>query len=369
MLSRRTVFVVGAGASAELELPIGEGLKSWISDALTLDPNSRDGIFKDKHVDTAVRSYVMEAEGNQRHALYAEFEEAATVITKALPFALSIDQYLDAQRANSTIVRLGKIGIASSILKAERNSSIGKIQSRTSRLQDADKRFPQQAGKTWHLKLVQLLTAGRAKEDLQHVFDDVAFIVFNYDRCLEHYLTLALSRYYGEDTGNIRQALASLKIVHPYGQVGGLTWQEGISVPFGGEAEGHLRSVADDILTFTESANSGVTSEVKSLIEGAETLVFMGFGYLPQNVELLTARQRSNARRVFYTTKGVSKNDSEFVDDDLERILQKEAETGFMRPAGLGGLEEVDEDDAFQKFEEPGTCNDLMNNNWMRLTR
>lgn len=368
MLSRRTVFVVGAGASAELDLPIGEGLKSWIADALALDPNSRDGIFKDKHVETAVRSYVMEEEPSQRERTYKAFEEAATVITKALPFALSIDQYLDSQRANPTIVRLGKIGIASSILKAEGNSSIGKVQSRTGRLQDLGKRFPQQAGKTWHLKLVQLLTAGRAKEDLHHVFDSVAFIVFNYDRCLEHYLTLALSRYYGEDTGSIRQALASLKIVHPYGQVGGLTWQGGVTVPFGGEAEGHLRSVADDILTFTESANSGVTSEVKGLIEGAETLVFMGFGYLPQNVELLTGRQRSNAKRVFYTTKGVSKNDSDFVDDDLERILRKEAQTGMMRPTGLG-FEDVDDEDAFEKFEEPGTCNDLMNNNWMRLTR
>jgi hypothetical protein len=94
----------------------------------------------------------------------------------------------------------------------------------------------------------------------------------------------------------------------------------------------------------------------------------MGFGYLPQNVDLLKARRRSAARRVFYTTYGVSKSDSEFVDEDLEQILQKEAATGLMRPFAFSA-ESVDEEDAFEKFEEEGRCVDLMKNNWMRLTR
>jgi len=368
MLGRRTVFVVGAGASAELSLPVGDGLKTWIADAIRLDRNNPHRAFASEHVNSAVMSYVMQEEPLDRQNAYNAFQDASGIISRALPFALSIDQYLDSQRANPTIVRLGKIGIAASILKAERESLIGKVHSTNHILQASDARFPQEAGNTWHLKLVQLLTAGLPKERAGQVFDDVAFVVFNYDRCLEYYLSLALGRYYGEETGTTKQALSNLTIIHPYGQVGAMTWQEGVKVPFGGNGEGQLKAVADEILTFTESANSGVTSEVKALIEGAETIVFMGFGYLPQNVELLTARNRAAARRVFYTTYGVSKSDSEFVDEDLEHILGKEAATGLMRP-GLYEIENVDDDDAFEKFEEEGKCVDLMKNNWMRLTR
>jgi hypothetical protein len=359
MLSRRTVFVVGAGASRELELPIGEGLKSWIAQAIRIAPNNAVSSFSDRHVEAAVRSYVGEEEPANRRAAYDKFVEAATVITKALPFALSIDQYLDSQRGDPTIVRLGKIGIAASILRAERESTLNK-KPNTGRLQDIGRGFPQDAGKTWHLKLVQLLTAGRPKDDMANVFDDVAFVVFNYDRCLEHYFSLALSRYYGEESAVTHLALRSLQILHPYGQVGAMPWQDDITVPFGGQPDGLLRRVADEILTFTESARAGVTEQVKQLVASAETLVFMGFGFLPQNVELLTARNRSNARRVFYTTKGISAGDTEFVNDDLETIVNKPAVTGLF---------EIDPIDAFERYQETETCWDLMNNNWMRLTR
>ncbi|WP_156360063.1 hypothetical protein [Sphingomonas sp. Leaf10] len=360
MLSRKTVFVLGAGASAELKLPVGETLKSWIADALALDAGRRIGAFSDEHVETAVLSYVYEEERNMQPQVYREYEQAATVISKALPFALSIDQYLDSQRANPVIVNLGKIGIASSILKAERQSIIGNPLRQAVRLQGGESRLPAEVRQTWHLKLVQLLTAGKAKEDLDSLFNDVAFIVFNYDRCLEHYLTLALSRYYGTEANAMSQVLSRLEIVHPYGQVGNMPWQGGTTVPFGGEAEGQLRNVARSLLTFTESAQSGVTEQVKSLIETAETVVFMGFGYLPQNVELLTARFQSNAKRVFYTTYGVSRSDSELVEIDLQRILQKEAANPALAFNGYG---------SFEAFEDAGRCSDLMNNNWMRLTR
>lgn len=357
MLSRRTVFVVGAGASRELNLPIGEELKGWIAAAIQVQ-RTPNGTFANAAVESAVRSYVSDEDAPMQQRVYQQFGEAAAVITRALPFALSIDQYLDSQRDNPIIVKLGKIGIAASILKAESKSSLGKSVSPGA--PDLRRSFPSEAGKTWHLKLVQLLTAGRPKADVKNVFEDVAFIVFNYDRCLEQYLSLALTQYYGEGSPVIRQALQSLTILHPYGQVGSMNWQNGTTVPFGGEADGMLRSVADGILTFTESAEDGVTADVKALIQGAETVVFMGFGFLPQNVQLLTANRRSNASRVFYTTKGISKSDTDFVESDLEVILQKEA---------ASPLFQIDAVDAFNKFQEPETCLDLMNNNWMRLTR
>lgn len=356
MLRARTVFVVGAGASFELDLPVGEGLKQWIVDALKLDPNHYDQHFADPHVNAAVLSYVMEHEPSQQRYVLERFENASSVISKALPFALSIDQYLDSQRANPEIVQLGKIGIASSILQAEYQSKIGTSKGKQA-LSIRDISFQRDFVTSWHYKLVQLLTAGRPKEDAHRVFDDVAFIVFNYDRCLEQYFKLALTAYY-DDAALVDQAMRSLRVVHPYGQVGAMPWQDGVMVPFGGKAEGRLRNVADEILTFTESARSGVVNDVKQMVEGAESIVLMGFGYLPQNIDLLTVRAPSNAMRVFNTSFGISDSDKQFVDDDISTMLQKPHYNNYLH-----------ESKTFRQYDERGTCSDLMRNHWMRLTR
>ncbi|MBD8546074.1 hypothetical protein [Sphingomonas sp. CFBP 8760] len=255
-------------------------------------------------------------------------------------------------------MRLGKIGIAAAILQAEYKSKIGTSKGAQARA-IRDIGFQRDFVTSWHYKLVQLLTAGRLKEDAPRVFEDVAFIVFNYDRCLEQYVKLALTAYYNDPT-LVDQAMQSLRIVHPYGQVGAMPWQDGVSIPFGGKAEGQLRNVADEVLTFTESARSGVVDEVKLMIEEANSLVLMGFGYLPQNIDLLTVNRPSNVDRVFNTSCGISDSDKEYIDDDIERMLKRER-----KPLVDIGVEIP----GFSQYDERGTCSDLMRNHWMRLTR
>ncbi|MBD8546075.1 hypothetical protein [Sphingomonas sp. CFBP 8760] len=76
MLRNKTVFVLGAGASLELNLPVGEGLKQWIIDAIRLDPDHPDQHFADSNVDSAVLSYVMEHERNQQEYVLDQFKIA-----------------------------------------------------------------------------------------------------------------------------------------------------------------------------------------------------------------------------------------------------------------------------------------------------
>jgi hypothetical protein len=40
---------------------------------------------------------------------------------------------------------------------------------------------------TWYLPFFQLLTENVRKENMNTVFDNVSFVIFNYDRCIEHY--------------------------------------------------------------------------------------------------------------------------------------------------------------------------------------
>lgn len=362
MLAKKTVFIVGAGASVELGLPIGEGLKPKIIEALAASPNNAQRSFASEAVEAAVMSYVNENDYGERQQAYERMKAAAIIIRKALPFALSIDQFLDSRRDQPEVVRMGKIGIAAAILVAERDSSLGgKSTGAISEGATAWNSALESSGvKSWHMKLVQLITAGKSRDQIAEALEEIAFIVFNYDRCLEQYIYRALWMYYNDEFGDVNDVIKKLNVIHPYGQVGYLHWQSTVPVVAYGDTDGDLRKIADSILTFTQSEQCGVADEVKSLIERAETVAIMGFGFLPQNVSLLKARCRSHLRRVFYTTKGVSVTDAELVSEDLEAIFGK---------AQSQGIPEFEDHDCYQAYQETDGCSDLMNHHWLRLTR
>ena len=41
---------------------------------------------------------------------------------------------------------------------------------------------------TWLVKFMYMLGRGVPKENVREIFDNVSFIVFNYDRCVEFFL-------------------------------------------------------------------------------------------------------------------------------------------------------------------------------------
>src|SRR6185295_10588589 len=81
-------------------------------------------------------------------------------------------------------------------------------------------------------------------------FLNVAFIVFNYDRCLEHFLEYALFGLYGIPRRDAASLVRKLTIIHPYGTIGDLQ-----ALPFGGTKDSYpeLFPLASRIKTYTES--------------------------------------------------------------------------------------------------------------------
>src|SRR5205823_781262 len=110
---------------------------------------------------------------------------------------------------------------------------------------------------TWFVRFMRMLAVPRSQ--LEQIFENVAFIVFNYDRCLEHFLLLALTRLYDISPTDAAILLGKLTIIHPYGVIARLK-----DLPFGGgparkrSLYGHPRyfQVGDDIHTYTEQAIS-----------------------------------------------------------------------------------------------------------------
>lgn len=358
MFSPKTVFVLGAGASHDLNLPTGDQLRTDLMGVLEQDGQNLR--FRNEQFNSSVMT-LCTREGINWAVPFQRYLDAAVRIRYALPMAISIDNLLHTHRNDELMIRMGKLAIATSILENEAQSYLCPKERRRRGNVEVAVTNTQNMAKSWYLPLMRLLVTGRTLEELENIFENVAFVVFNYDRCLEHFLVNAVINYFDVNPNTAIAIVNRITILHPYGQVGHLVWQERakdrVTSSFG-NAEGKLIEIADQLLTFTESAEEGVVREARALVAGAETLVFMGFGFLPQNMDLLSVVNPAATKRVFLTTKGIGDDDVEIVINELRHVLQRKPTT-----------ERTGRDNHFQSFVERGTCRELMDHHWLRLTR
>ncbi|ESY51721.1 MULTISPECIES: hypothetical protein [unclassified Mesorhizobium] len=244
MFKKKTVFIVGAGASAEVDLPMGDALKGRIGKALGF--TFPDG-FNPKEGNLAVYWAV------QEHIKKLEIRDsnpwwrAGRAIKAAMPQAISIDNFMHTHSHDEHIVFMGKLGIAVCILDAERASSLRGDKDRDGKLNyDSIK-------ESWHSTFVKMLLENAQAKATDTLFDNVSFITFNYDRCIELYLEKALQNYLLISEQEAQKAVNKLTVIHPYGQVGRLPWQPNGQVKFGAEPHStELLEIAKQIRTFTE---------------------------------------------------------------------------------------------------------------------
>ncbi len=317
MINSKTLFIVGAGASQEVKFPAGDTFKKEITRRLDIQyEHGFERTSGDERIDEAFRRLVREK--NPQNQDINPYLKASRKIRDALPQALSIDNVLDAHAEDDEVQLAGKLGVAQTILEAERKSSLfcgfgEKINQ--SNLLD-----------TWYVQLSKLLTENVRKGDIGEIFDNVSFITFNYDRCIEQYLPHALANYYSISLEEARAIVSTLVIKHPYGQVGRLSAENPRDMVLFGETERvDLIAISSQIKTFTQQeANPANLEDIKSLVREAETIVFLGFGFHRMNMELLDPQTSTKVKRVFGTARGISNMDCEVVKDDIMSILHPE---------------------------------------------
>src|SRR5205809_6844493 len=110
MFSSRTVFIVGAGASAELGLPTGPELLATIRDIVGLGIDDLGRLTGDYELLMAIK-----AEAQRTGVNLNEFLHASRRIRRAVPVAPSIDNLLDAHQDDREMVAVGKLAIAEAI--------------------------------------------------------------------------------------------------------------------------------------------------------------------------------------------------------------------------------------------------------------
>lgn len=343
MFKKKTVFIVGAGASKEFGLPTGDELKKQISNKIDIRYSNGYSLSNgDPQIAEAVKEKVRQDGGRDPNPYYA----AGRQIAAALPQAISIDNFLHTHQSDDRIRLMGKMGILQSILEAERSSPIFCRTNRNERIQFGS------LTDTWHTTFCKMATEGVDLDAVDGIFENVGFITFNYDRCIEHYLSQALVNYFGIQDSRSQEIVSATDIIHPYGQVGHLPWQnKSSSVDFGAELrQSSIVELSDQIRTFTERVeDEAVMSRMHRLLANAEVVVFLGFSYGDMNMELLRTR-KDTPTRVFGTSLGMSEPNAAVSQRDIRVAVDGAAHMADIHLASL-------------------TCNELLHAYWKPIQR
>ena len=117
--NKSLVFVVGAGASKEVGLPVGSELKDRIANALDIRYGNGYNQTKGDHLIHGAFKLLTSKQDTGDINLYLE---ASQHIAEAMPQAQSIDDFIHAHQENPFITICGKLAIARCILHAESSS-------------------------------------------------------------------------------------------------------------------------------------------------------------------------------------------------------------------------------------------------------
>lgn len=321
MFQKKTTIIIGAGASKEVNLPVGYELKNIT--AKMLDIRFKHGYTQESgsyEICDALRKVVKNCDPPSNNI--NPYLEAAWTIRDGMPQAISIDNYIDAHQGNEKVEICGKLAIAASILDAERNSKI--YINNSNRYNKIDFASVE---KTWLNSFMQLLTENCRVHELEERLSHISLIIFNYDRCAEHYIYHALQNYYKIDKAHAKELVSKIRVFHPYGSVGNLPWMSQDGVEFGAELNTNLLvSIVGKIKTFTEGTDpdSSEILDIRRTVASSNILLFLGFAYHRQNLKLIkpdkNCLDEMTTSKCFGTSLGISRSGALAISNELSEF-------------------------------------------------
>jgi hypothetical protein len=160
-----------------------------------------------------------------------------------------------------------------------------------------------------------LLVSGRDFKSFIHSLSKIAFISFNYDRCIHQFFHFASKSYFLASSDQLKELHENINVIYPYGSIGEFPSPGNDQSFFGSVSYGsQLVERSQRIKTFTEGAASDEHSNIRTCLEEANTFVFLGFGFLKLNMELLFGQIESRVTRVFGTCMGLSDDSKQEVE-------------------------------------------------------
>jgi hypothetical protein len=243
----KTVFVTGAGASGLYGFPLRVGLThgvmSWLRQTASVELATQFGF-----------------DGREM----VRFADALAYSGRR-----SVDAFLEHR---PEYVEIGKLAIAHSLIQREQTESL----------------------------------FGRNDSWLEYLFErlncpfenfganEVAFVTFNYDRSLEHYLFTCLRNSYGKSAEECADQLRKIPIVHLHGDLGVLPWQSWKDGP----VRDYVPTISADALKAGAARIKIIHEDIagrdaefaeahRLLLDWADQIYFLGFGYNSTNMARL----------------------------------------------------------------------------------
>jgi hypothetical protein len=260
MIETNTVFIIGAGASVPYGYPTGKELRRIIC----------------KDVGKIIKAHISRNQGTQFEDELQDFSQLLNEMKDAFfrSGTPSIDMFLS---RSSSYAEVGKSAIVASILDAESSSVFHE-----------ETVIPEQ---DWYSYLYHRMSNElTGKDDCKRFGENkVAFITFNYDRSLEHFLSECL-RYSFIDSLRYSVNIAELipfRFIHVYGCVSDLPWQSGSGLRYGDRNDFRtVQRLTRNIRVIYDRADANLY-EAKQAILDADRVFFLGFGYAKENLDVL----------------------------------------------------------------------------------
>jgi len=284
MIEQNTVFILGAGASCPYNYLSGKGLRKDIWK--NFSSNYKTFVLKpwqDKLEDQQIEIYLKPI-----NEFIDKFYFSSTQ---------SIDLFLS---RNPKYKELGQLAITLTMFQSEQQSLFREKL-------DNEKH-------DWYLHILNTMTRKFIRKDSCIINENkISFITFNYDRSLENFLYESLINSFTEISPEIIETqLRKIPFIHMYGQIAPLPWQNHeAGIPY----KSNLNELdptlfTENIRVIYEERDNSMDSTIKQardIIESAERIFFLGFGYAEENLELLKIRDLLHGnQRVYGTVLGLT---------------------------------------------------------------
>ena len=270
MIKKGTVFILGSGASIPYKYPSGVELVNKICSTLgSVACNTFNELRECGFGATAINDF--------RDALYGSGAE-------------SVDGFLEYR---PEFMPIGKIAMAQALIPYENEAELFRRES-----------------DNWYIYLFEKFDMPFAEFCKNN--HKIGFITFNYDRSLEHFLFTAMRKKYGVSEADCAKALKSIPIIHVYGMLDRLPWQEegGGGRPHDSEYNlSMLKESAEKINIISgDTGDNSAFKKAGQLLQDAERIYFLGFGYNSMNLKRLDILSacKKNLRAAYGTVYNIS---------------------------------------------------------------
>lgn len=284
MILAKTVFILGAGASAPYGFPLGQGLRELICDLDGSQHAAAEILRRAGFTDTEVAAFAQE-------------------------FATSGLRSIDAFLANRTDwEKVGKAALAAFLLRSERLEALNSVDGVRGR-------------SDWYGELWNSMVADVQRPEQLIQKNAIKFITFNYDRSLEAFLHGAVRATFKLDDSEAFAVWSQFPIHHVYGSLG--DYEPGVGHGVYGLPKGNgntetaaIEQACASIKVVPAVRHAEDDAVARAMLTWADRVLILGFGFDPINChrlgigEVVTERSGTRAGSakptIFATVMGLT---------------------------------------------------------------